>query len=72
MSAPRRPIGFGDKRQTAEFFGITQAEVLARAASGEWDSYVIGGRRVFDLDAILESLVKGRGEGCARQEASPR
>lgn len=71
MATGRRPIGFGDKRQAAEFFGIPQSEVLKKASSGEWPSYVIGGRRVFDLDAILDSLVKGRGEGCAQQETSP-
>ena len=54
----KRPLGFGDIRQTAEFFGLPCKEVTQRAKSGEWDSWVIGGRRVFDLDRIVESLAK--------------
>jgi hypothetical protein len=69
MATGKRPLGFGDKKQAAEFFGISQSEVLKKASSGEWPSYVIGGRRVFDLDAILDSLVRGHKDACGQQEA---
>ena len=55
----QKPLGFGDVRQTAQFFGLTQAEVKTRAHAGNWPSYVIGGRRVFDLDELVESLARG-------------
>lgn len=54
----KKPLGFGDTRQTAEFFGLRPAEIENKAASGEWPSYFIGGKRVFDLDAIVETLAK--------------
>jgi len=54
----RKPFGFGDTRQTAEFFGLRYAEIQKRAASGKWPSYFIGGKRVFDLDAIVEILAR--------------
>lgn len=58
----KRPLGFGDLRQTSEFFGLPRQEVTRRAKSGEWPSYVIAGRRVFDLDQLVELLVRGRAE----------
>ena len=58
MLNAKRPLGFGDIKQTAEFFGISQTEVRRRGASGRWPSYIIGGRRVFDVDAVLELLAK--------------
>lgn len=54
----KKPLGFGDLGQTAEFFGVKPAEVQRKATSGEWPSYVISGRRVFNLDDLVESLVK--------------
>ena len=57
MATAKRRLGFGGLHQTAEFFGIPPSEVRGRAASGEWPSYVVGGRRVFDLDAIVDLLV---------------
>ncbi len=53
-----KPLGFADTRQTAEFFGLPQKEVTDRAESGDWPSWVIGGRRVFNLDQLVESLAK--------------
>lgn len=49
-----KPLGFGTIRQTAEFFGLTQSEVRRT----DWPSYVILGKRVWDLDAIVEGLAK--------------
>ena len=57
MLTIRRPLGFGGTAQAAEFFGISKADVLAKAKSGEWPSYVISSRRVFDFDAVLDLLV---------------
>jgi hypothetical protein len=54
----KKPLGFGDTRQTAEFFGLRLAEVEKKCVSGEWPSYLIGGKRVFDLDAIVETLAR--------------
>ena len=45
-------LGFGDTWQVAKRFELTRAEVMRRARSGEWPSWIIHGRRVFDLDAI--------------------
>ena len=56
----KKPLGFGDIRQTAEFFGLSVRDVTQRVTSGEWQSYVIAGRRVFDLDQLVESLAKDR------------
>jgi hypothetical protein len=53
-----KPLGFGDTKQTAEFFGLPQKEILRKAQNGEWPSWVISGRRVFDLDAIVKTLAK--------------
>ena len=57
MATIKRPLGFANIDQAAEFFGLPKATVKNMAASGEWPSYVIGGQRVFDLDAILNHLV---------------
>lgn len=54
----RKPLGFGDTRQTAEFFGLRFNQVEKKAASGEWPSYLIGGKRVFDLDSLVENLAR--------------
>jgi hypothetical protein len=66
----KRPLGFGDVRQTAEFFGLTQSEVMERARSGEWPSWVIGGKRVFDLDAIIDRSVRQPGRQPLEVEAA--
>ena len=58
--ARRRPLGFGNTDQTAAFFRLPRREVVKRAESGEWPSYSIGGRRVFDLDEILDLSVSHR------------
>ena len=62
MARTVRPFGFGDARQTAEFFGLSQPEVMRRATSGQWPSWVIAGRRVFNIDELVELLVCGRAE----------
>ena len=46
-------------RDVARFFGVSERLVRDRAAKGEWPSYSIGGRRVFDLDELV-ALVKRR------------
>ena len=67
MAVAKKPLGFGDTQQTAEFFALPAKEVTKRAKSGEWPSWVIGGRRVFDLDRLVEQLARGNG-GRARAE----
>ena len=58
MLTAKRPIGFGGIDQVAQFFDVSKVEVRRKAVSGEWPSYVIGGRRVFDIDAILDLLMQ--------------
>lgn len=62
MATTKRPIGFGDTRQVAEFFGLKPAEVTRLAESGEWGHYCIGNRRVFDIDEIVEQLARAKSE----------
>jgi len=57
----KRPLGFGDTKQVAEFFGVTEEEVTQLALTGEWPSYVLSGRRVFDVDYLVKSLVRAPG-----------
>lgn len=60
MATIRRPLGFADAVETAKFFGIPKRDVMMKAESGEWKNYCIAGRRVFDLDAILDELVNAK------------
>ena len=45
--------GFASTRQAAEFFGLSESKVRELAATGEWPSYCIGARRLFDLAEII-------------------
>ncbi len=58
MTTTKRPFGFGDERQVAEFLGIPRSEVRKKALAGEWRSFVIGNRRVFDIDELVDTLTK--------------
>ena len=58
MTTAKRPFGFGDERQVAEFFGIPKSEVRKKAVAGEWRSFVIGNCRVFDIDELVDTLTK--------------
>ncbi len=62
MVTSKRPFGFGDEKQTAEFFGIPRKTVRENALSGDWPSYVISGKRVFNIDALVDLVVAGHGE----------
>lgn len=53
-----KPIGFGGVEQVAEFLGIEPAEVQKRAEYGQWPHYVIGGKRVFNVDELLREIVQ--------------
>jgi hypothetical protein len=57
MLTVKRPLGFAGLHQAAEFLGIPQCDLQRKATSGEWPSYVIGGRRVFDMDELIDLLV---------------
>ena len=65
MLAVKKPLGFGGIEQVSEFLGIPKSEVREKAVSGQWPSYVIAGRRVFDLDELL-SLVVAKAEGAGQ------
>ena len=45
MPTKQASLGFGDTRQTAEMFGVSQREAISKAKTGEWPSWIIGGRR---------------------------
>ena len=68
MKTKNRPIGFGDIRQAADFFGIPYRDVEKLATRGEWPSYVIGGKRVFNFDEVIDQLVEASSE--SREEAT--
>ena len=61
MVAPRIPLGFGTTKQTAEFLGLGQEAVLFITRSGRWRSWLINGRRLFDLDEIVKQLAQDAG-----------
>ncbi len=50
--------GFAAAKKVATFFDISERTVREKAATGQWPSYLIGGRRVFDLDELI-GIVKG-------------
>jgi hypothetical protein len=54
-----RQLGFASARKVAEHLDISERTVRAKGATGEWPSYCVGGRRLFDLDEII-ALVKSR------------
>ena len=58
MAAPQRSLGFGTTKQTADFFGLTTTEVQNLTKNGQWRSWLIGGRRLFDLDEIVKQLAQ--------------
>ncbi|MHC4404505.1 MAG: hypothetical protein ACYTG0_33035 [Planctomycetota bacterium] len=60
--------GFGSVDQVSAFFSIPKSEVRRKGVSGEWPSYVISGQRVFDIDAIIELLVKADKHGTENQK----
>ena len=51
-------LGFGGARDVAELFGLSERTVRAKVRSHEWPSYCIGGRRVFDLDELVQLVKK--------------
>ncbi|MCH8829725.1 MAG: hypothetical protein IID45_09130 [Planctomycetes bacterium] len=64
MAKAKRTNGFGGVQQVADFFDLAIDEVNDKADAGEWPSYVIAGRRVFDVDELLRLLVR-RGEAAS-------
>ena len=61
MIGVRKPFGFGGTDQVAEFFSIPKSTVSKKAKSGEWPSWVIGGKRVFNVDELVALLVQDGG-----------
>jgi hypothetical protein len=62
---PSRPerLGFASARKVAGFFDLSDRFVREKAATGEWPSYLIGGRRLFDLDELVEKVKSAREQG---------
>lgn len=58
MTQPAKKLGFGDTRQTAEHFGLSEDVVVDKAERGEWPSWCIGGHTVFNLDEIVSVLLE--------------
>jgi len=52
--------GFGGVEQVAKLFGVSKRKVLQKAVSGEWPSWVIAGKRVFDLGEIATLIRTSR------------
>ena len=55
----RRPLGFGGVEQVAEFFDLPKRVVRHKALTGEWPSYVVDGKRIFNLDRLVDLLIQG-------------
>lgn len=54
----RRPLGFGGVEQVADFFNLPKKEVRHKALTGEWPSYVVDGKRIFNLDRLVDLLIQ--------------
>jgi hypothetical protein len=57
MESQREPLGFRSAKKVAAFFDLSERTVRAKAATGEWPTYRVGGRRLFDLNELV-ALVK--------------
>ena len=60
MLKQSKPIGWGNEEQTAHFFGLTRADVRQLADSGEWPFVTVHGKRLFDVDELLQILAHQR------------
>jgi len=58
MVRSQKPLGFGTTEQTADFFGLPTADVLQLTKSGRWRSWLVSGRRLFDLDEIVKQMAQ--------------
>jgi excisionase family DNA binding protein len=56
-------LGFRGTKQVAQFFGLSESTVRQLATRGEWPTYCIGGRRLFDLDELVRLVKKGGDDG---------
>lgn len=68
MTVVAKRLGFRSAREVADFFGVSERLTRANAANGIWPSYRIGGRRVFDLDELVELVKGGKADGRAEEE----
>ena len=50
---------FASSRKLADFLDVSERHVRRQATGGDWPSYCIGGRRVFDVAEII-GIVKTR------------
>jgi hypothetical protein len=55
----KRPLGFGGVEQVADFFNLPKKIIRQKALTGEWPSYVVDGKRVFNLDRLVDQLIQG-------------
>ena len=53
-------LGFMPAKKVAEFFSVSESTVRKKASTGEWPSYCIGGRRLFDLDELIRIIKQVR------------
>jgi hypothetical protein len=56
MESQREPLGFRSAKKVADFFDLSERTVRAKAATGEWPTYRVGGRRLFDLDELIHVI----------------
>ncbi len=54
----KQSLGWGDEKETAEFFGLSMVELRHLADSGEWPFYTIQKRRIFNIDDIVRILAQ--------------
>jgi hypothetical protein len=52
-------LGFRGTKQVAQFFSLSESTVRQLAARGEWPTYCVRGRRLFDLDELVRIVKKG-------------
>ena len=52
----QKPLGFANPTTLSEFLDIPLARVLDQANSGDWPTYEVAGRRLFDVDEILRLI----------------
>jgi hypothetical protein len=65
-----RPLGFGGVEKVAEFFNLSKKVVRHKAQAGEWPSYVVDGKRIFNLDRLVDQLIQGENIIDQSKEAS--
>jgi len=58
MLKQSKQLGWGDEREVCEFFGLRRSDVRQLADSGKWPFVTVQGKRLFDVDLLLRTLVQ--------------